>query len=60
MTRLKGFIKYMHKQKVKYYIGSRENYIFPKVNKMGSILGNRIDYNGIGVLRGQRHIPRKN
>ena len=24
---------------------------------MGSIIGNRIDYNGVGALRGQRHIP---
>ena len=27
---------------------------------MGSIIGHRIDYNGVGVLRGQRHIPSKN
>ena len=26
---------------------------------MGSIVGHRIDYNGVGVLRGQRHIPSK-
>ena len=38
----------------------RENYISPKVTKMGSIIGHRIDYNGVGVLRGQRHIPSKN
>ena len=24
---------------------------------MGSIAGHRIDYNGVGVMRGQRHIP---
>ena len=24
--------------------------------KIGSIIGHRIDYNGVGVLRGQRHI----
>ena len=30
-----------------------------KVTKMGSIVGHRIDYNGVGVLRGQRHIPSK-
>ena len=24
-----------------------ENYIFPKVTKMGSIFGHRIDYNGV-------------
>ena len=26
---------------------------------MGSIIAHRIDYNGLGVLRGQRHIPSK-
>ena len=26
---------------------------------MGSITGHRIDYNGLGVLRSQRHIPSK-
>ena len=26
---------------------------------MGSIIGHRIDYNGVGALRGQRHIPSK-
>ena len=26
---------------------------------MGSIVGHRIDYNGVGVLRGQRHISSK-
>ena len=36
-----------------------ENYIFPKVTKMGSIFGHRMDYNGVGVLIGQRHIPSK-
>ena len=30
-----------------------------KVTKMGSIVGYRKDYNGVGVLRGQRHIPSK-
>ena len=30
--------------------------ICPKVTKMGSIVGHRIDYNGVGVLRSQRHI----
>ena len=24
---------------------------------MGSIIGHRIEYNGVGALRGQRHIP---
>ena len=33
--------------------------ICPKVTKMGSIAGHRIDYNGVGVLRSQRHIPSK-
>ena len=27
---------------------------------MGSIIVHRVDYNGVGALRGQRHIPRKN
>ena len=35
------------------------NDICPKVTKMGSIVGHRIDYNGVGVPRGQRHIPSK-
>ena len=26
---------------------------------MGSIIGQKIDYNGVGALRGQRHIPSK-
>ena len=30
-----------------------------KVTKMGSIVDHRIDYNGVGVLSGQRHIPSK-
>ena len=30
-----------------------------KVTKLGSVLGHRIDYNGVGVLRGQLHIPSK-
>ena len=29
-------------------------------SKMGSIIGHRIDYNGVGVLKGQRHITSKN
>lgn len=38
------------------YSWDRENYIFPKVTKVGSIFGHRIDYqyNGVGVLRGQQ------
>ena len=31
-----------------------------KKTKMGSIDGHRIDYNGVGVLKGQRHIANKN
>ena len=27
---------------------------------MGSIIGHRIDYNGVGALRGQQHTPSKN
>ena len=30
-----------------------------KVTKMGSITGHKIDYKGVGGLRGQRHIPSK-
>ena len=32
-------------------LGSRK-VIFPKVTKMGSIFGHRIDYDGVGVLIG--------
>ena len=35
----------------------RENYISPKVTKLGVYNWPR---NGVGVLRGQRHIPSKN
>ena len=28
-----------------------------KVTNMGSTIAHRIDYNGVGALRGQRHIP---
>ena len=31
-----------------------------KVTKMGSVTGHKIDYNGIGILKAQRHIPSKN
>ena len=42
-------------------LGWRKLYICPKVTKMGSIIGHhRIDYNGVGALRGQWHIPSKN
>ena len=35
--------------------------IFPTgLTKMGSIIGHRIDCNGVGALRGQWHIPGKN
>ena len=33
--------------------------VCPKVTKMGSLIGYRIDHNGVGALRGQRHIPSK-
>ena len=36
------------------------NYICPKVTKMGSIIGHTIDYNRVGALRGEQHIPSKN
>ena len=32
----------------------------PRVTNMGSTIGQRIDYNGVGALRGQWHIPSKN
>ena len=35
-----------------------ENLRLPKVTKMGSIIGHRIDYNGVGAPGGQRHIPK--
>ena len=41
-------------------LGSQKLQICPKVTKMGSIIGHRIDYNGVGALRVQRHIPSKN
>ena len=41
-------------------LGSQKLHICPKGAKMGSINGHRIDYNGIGALRDQRHIPSKN
>ena len=45
----------MLKQKVT-NLGSRKL----KVTKMRSIIGRRTECKGIGVLRGQRHIPSKN
>ena len=41
-------------------LGSQKLHICSKVTKMGSIIGHRIDYNGVGALTGQRHIPSKN
>ena len=41
-------------------LGSRKLHICPEVTKMESIIGHRIDYNGVGALRGQRHISSKN
>ena len=38
-------------------VGIAKIHICPKVTKMGSIIGHRIDYNGVGALRDQRHIP---
>ena len=32
----------------------------PKKTMLGSIISNRIDYNRVGVLRGQHNIPSKN
>ena len=40
--------------------GSQKIHICPKVTKMGSIIGHKIDYGGVGVLRVQWHIPSKN
>ena len=40
-------------------LGSRKLHIYLKVTKMGPINGHRIDYNGVGDMRGQRHIPSK-
>ena len=41
-------------------MGSRKLHFYPKVTEIGSIIGHRIDYNGIGAMTGQRDIPRKN
>ena len=40
-------------------MGLRKLHICPNVTKMGSIIGRKIDYNGVGAPRGQRHIPSK-
>ena len=34
--------------------------VLPKVTKMESIISHRIDYDGVGVLKGQRQMPHKN
>ena len=44
----------------KWLFCDRENYICPKVTKMGSMIGLKIDCNGVGALRDQQHIPSKN
>ena len=51
-------IRQIHEQKVT-KLGSRKSHICPKVTKMGSIIGHRLDYDEVGALRGQRHIPSK-
>ena len=43
----------------KYFVGIAKITFSQKVTKMGSITGHKIDYNGAGALRGQRHIPSK-
>ena len=43
-----------------YTESGKENYIRPKVTKMGTIISRTIDYNGVGILKGQQHIPSKN
>ena len=40
-------------------LGWRKLYICPKVTKMGSIMGHRIDYNGVGALRASGTYPAK-
>ena len=32
----------------------------PKLTKMGSVTGHKIDNNGVGALKGQQNIPNKN
>ena len=41
-------------------LGLRELHVCPKVAKMGYIIGHRIDYYGVGALRGLRLISSKN
>ena len=39
----------------------KKNTYLPKSDREGgSIIGHKIDYDGVGVLRGQWHIPSKN
>ena len=45
----------IHKKKVT-KLGSQKLHICPKVTKMGSIIGHKIDYNGVEALRRQRHV----
>ena len=55
----KGLIRQIHKQKVT-KLGSRKKlHICPKVTEMGSTIAQKIDYNGVGALRGQRHKTKK-
>ena len=49
----------MHKQKVTNCKLESQNYICPEMTKMGSIIDSRIDYNGVGALKGRRHIQQK-
>ena len=44
----KGLIRKIHKKKVT-KLGSQKLNIYPKVTKMGSIIGHRIDFNGVGA-----------
>ena len=55
----KRFIRQIHKQTVTKLESQKLN-ICPKGAKMESIIGHRIDYDGVGALRGQRDIPSKN
>ena len=40
-------------------LGSQKLQIGPKVTKLGSIIGHRIDYNGVATLRGRPSPPGK-
>ena len=54
-----GLIRQIHKQKVT-KLGSQKLHICLRVSNMGSTIGHRKDYTGVGALRCQRHIPSKN